>query len=138
MVNYFSSKSKCSSMLKLWWYKQVLINFIVHGYILLCSFFNSPCFQYIIRIKGLTFWEFLSEFFFFDKKWWKIWFLTLKLGVNLYTGKYGKWPAVWNFSENLTNQGILYNLNYHMMIRNCKVILRGFLNLMSNTWLKLS
>ena len=32
MVKYFSSKSKGPWMPKLWWYKQVLINFIAHDY----------------------------------------------------------------------------------------------------------
>ena len=42
MVKYFSHKSKCPCVLKLWWYKQVLINFKAPGCILLCSFL-IPC-----------------------------------------------------------------------------------------------
>ena len=35
----------------------MLINFTAHDYILLCSFIYSPCLQYILRNKRLTFWE---------------------------------------------------------------------------------
>ena len=35
-----------------------------------------------------------SEFYFFNEKWWKIRFLTVKMGVDLYTSKYGK-PILW-------------------------------------------
>ena len=82
MVKYFSRKSKCSFMLWSWWYKQVLINFAAHDDILLCCFFNSPCFQYILRNNRLgNFYPF--ECYFFEKKRWKIWFLPMQMGSRL-------------------------------------------------------
>ena len=35
----------------------ITCSLVIHGYILLCSLFNSLCFQYVLRNKGLTFWE---------------------------------------------------------------------------------
>ena len=49
----------------------------------------SQCFQYILRNKKLTFWEILFSvgvnFICFPPKGWEIRFLTLKMGVDLYT-----------------------------------------------------
>lgn len=37
----------------------MLTNFIAHGNILLCSFFSSLCFEYILRNKRETCWDIL-------------------------------------------------------------------------------
>ena len=40
-----------------------------------------------IEVLGNFYW---CEFDLFSPKWWEIRFLTLKIGVDLYTSKYGK------------------------------------------------
>ena len=42
-----------------------------------------------------------------------------------------EWPALRNFSEKLTNWENLHNPNYYISIRNCQVIPKWFINLLS-------
>ena len=93
-----SSKSKWSYMLKLWRYIQVLINFTAYDYryIFLSFFLIHRVFNTFLGRKDWCFEKFpWSKFSFFNQKWWKIQFFTLKMGgrliheFDLYTSKYG-------------------------------------------------
>ena len=93
-----SSKSKRSYMLKLWRYIQVLINFTAYDYryIFLSFFLIHRVFNTFLGRKDWCFEKFpWSKFYFFNQKWWKIRFFTLKMGgrliheFDLYTSKYG-------------------------------------------------
>ena len=63
------------------------LSLTAHGYILLCSFFNSLCFQYIHRDKRLTFKEISIRLNFtsLNRNYEKSDFWPWKLGVDLYT-----------------------------------------------------
>ena len=82
MVNYFSSKSKCSYMFKSW-----IVAFCT------AVFFNSPCFQYILRNKRSNIWErSIGLNFSLTRNDEKSDFWPWKWGVDVYTDKYVKSP----------------------------------------------